>query len=123
MGYLYNALSLDSIHLFRSETRRGSLCVQNVNPNPHQIGELQLVDFKNMTRYTDKIKDANGEQRWEHRECVEVENIVSSLHNASIEVMNFKSPSRRDDLKMLCYMLCSLLRKNCLDKDDTELSL
>jgi len=28
--------------------------------------------------------------------------------NASIDVMNFHTPSRRDDLKMLCYQLCSL---------------
>ena len=33
--------------------------------------------------------------------------------------MEFQTSSRRDDLKMLCYMICSLLRENQFDNEDT----
>ena len=34
--------------------------------------------------------------------------------NASLEVMNFETPSRRDDLKMLCYMICGMFNGGIL---------
>ena len=92
---------------------------------PHSVEKIELVNFKNMSKYrsSNKKTDIDGKSEWEHKDCMDVDTIAQSLHNASIEVMNFKSPSRRDDLKMLCYMLCSLMRKNCFDQYDHDMSI
>ena len=40
-----------------------------------------------------------------HIDEEDVENIHVNILNASLNIMNFKTPSRRDDLIMLCYLI------------------
>ena len=70
------------------------------------LASIQLTDVSMATRF--KIKE-KGLARHIVPECQE--EFVSSTLYASTEMMDFQVSSRRDDLKMMCFMMCNLFLK------------
>ena len=69
---------------------------------------LHLVDFGFASKYAQVLEIADGNKsKARKRNLPEGERykLCSNLHYASLNMLKFKTSSRRDDLQMLCYML------------------
>jgi serine/threonine protein kinase len=89
-GYTYNDLKLDNI------------LVGDLNQSLNSMHEVRLVDFGFAERFRDK--DGN------HIKEVDVQVFRSNMIFASPNQLEFKTTSRRDDLKSLCYLLVYLFK-------------
>ena len=68
--------------------------------------KIVLVDYGMAMKYT----DSNGN----HLPPSKMTHFQGNLVFASVDVLSFNRPSRKDDLIMLCYLLISLLNRNDL---------
>lgn len=66
--------------------------------------KIVLVDYGLAMKYTDS--DGN------HLPNRQMTSFQGNLIFASVDVLSFNRPSRKDDLLMLCYLLISLLNRN-----------
>ena len=86
-GYVYNDIKLENIMVKPSKSG-------------HDL-KVVLIDFGMAQKYTDE----DGE----HLNDKEMSKFGGNLIFSSYEVLNFRRPSRRDDLIMLSYFLIYLL--------------
>ena len=70
---------------------------------------VHLVDFGFAQKYADHKRTDTDEIKKFHIAESEVKTLRSNMFNASLHILEFKTPSRRDDLIMLCYLILGLL--------------
>ena len=99
-GYVYKDLKLDN------------LVVMGDHKRPKDV-DLTLVDFGFASKFFYSIKTDEG-IRHIHVDQKELDHFQGNLINASIDQIEFQTPSRKDDLIGLCYLLCQLLRRDQL---------
>ena len=102
-GYIYNDLKLDNI-LFGIQDK---LPLKYCNWNCFESCYINLVDFGFATRYTDP-------ETGQHINKEEVEVFRGNMIFASLNQLDFKTTSRRDDLLSLCYFLLYLFNQGTL---------
>ena len=96
-GYVYNDLKLDNIMVgFKDKLPKTTRPSQNAFSKV----SIHLVDFGYSTKY---MKDGK------HIEKSEVKTFRGNMMFCSLNQLQFKTPSRRDDLISLCYLLSYLL--------------
>ena len=67
MGYVYNGLSLDSLHIVKTKNQNTFVeTLTNVLEIPTKITQVQLTDFKRMTKFQEKVTDENGVRNFKH---------------------------------------------------------
>ena len=88
-GNTFNDLKLDNI------------LVGDQNLKDKNMHKIRLVDFGFASRFLDK--------HGKHIKEEEVDVFRGNMVFASVNMFDFKSPSRRDDLMSLCYLLIYLL--------------
>jgi serine/threonine protein kinase len=88
-GYVYNDIKLENV-----------MIKQNKDETSSDL-KVVLVDYGMAMKYTDEAGD--------HLENQEMDKFCGNLIFASLDVLNFNRPSRKDDLQMLCYFLIYLL--------------
>jgi serine/threonine protein kinase len=111
-GYVYNDLKLDNI-LVSNKTG-----LKN-DPGALEGAKIHLVDFGFASKYYNSFKTADGIKH-SHVAQEDLDCFTGNMINASIDLLDFKTPSRRDDLISLCYMLCSLFRGGSLPMINDE---
>lgn len=88
-GNTFNDLKLDNI------------LVGDQNLKDKNMHKIRLVDFGFASRFLDK--------HGKHIKEEEVDVFRGNMVFASVNMFDFKTPSRRDDLMSLCYLLIYLL--------------
>jgi serine/threonine protein kinase len=102
-GFIYGDLKLDNIMLgnqWKDEQRTD--CEESI----FEGADLHIIDFG----FSKSFKDDQGK----HLDQTNTENFYGNLLFSSLNQLNFKSQSRRDDLLSICYMLSSLLNGGSL---------
>jgi len=102
-GYTYNDLKLDNFLFGFDDKLPNKYCEGNCFENC----SINLVDFGFATRYIDPVTGR-------HIEKQEVEIFRGNMIFASINQLDFKMTSRRDDLVSLCYFFIFLLNNGKL---------
>ena len=87
IGLVYNDLKLDNI------------LVGDKDSSPNSLSDIRLIDFGLCTRYLD--------MQGNHIEMTSQETFLGNMALGSVNAMNFKSVSRRDDLISLTYLFLS----------------
>ena len=87
---MYNDLKLDNI------------LVGNESLNPKTMDKIRLIDFGFASRYL----DSTGR----HISQEDVDIFRGNMVFASVNVFAFRTPSRRDDLISLCYLLVYIMK-------------
>lgn len=111
-GYTFNDLKLDNIMVgFQSKLPK-----EYSEENVFTDATLHLVDFGFATRFVNKHTGAHIAEE-------EVETFRGNMIFGSLNQLNFKVTSRRDDLISLSYMLIYMLNKGELTGIDLESNL
>ena len=100
-GYVYNDLKLDNIMIGYGKKPIKS----NEGKSLLEGFSLHLVDFGFATKYISKGV---------HIECSDVPTFRGNMMFSSLNQLNFKTPSRRDDMIALCYLLSFLLNEGVI---------
>lgn len=108
-GYVYNDLKLDNIMLGFKNRLRGMSPMDNVLEDC----QLHLIDFGFATRFCDKVTK-------QHIEEHDVDTFRGNIIFGSLNQLNFKVTSRRDDLISLLYMMIYILNNGKLSGIDLE---
>ena len=97
-GLIYNDLKLDNILIgFNSKVSTSGSSFKNL--------DLHLIDFGFCSKY---IKNGS------HIAQAESQKFRGNMMFASMDQLDFKTPSRRDDMISLCYLLSFLLNEGKL---------
>lgn len=92
IGKIYNDLKLDNILVGDKES------------SPQSLSDIRLIDFGLCTDYL----DSSGR----HIEMTNQSTFHGNMAMGSVNAMNFKSVSRRDDLISLTYLLVYMIQGN-----------
>ena len=111
-GYVYNDLKLDNILVSSKAGLEDDLSAL-------ESAQIHLVDFGFASKYYNSHKTAEGVRHC-HIPEGDLDCFTGNMINASLGMLDFKTPSRRDDLISLCYMLCSLFRGGSLPMINDE---
>jgi casein kinase 1 len=112
-GYVYNDLKLDNLMMgLKNKKVSSSFTEENI----FATADLHLVDFGFATRYSDKVTGHHFEQ-------AEVQTFRGNIIFGSLNQLNFKSTSRRDDLISMLYMMVYMLNQGKLTGIDLESQL
>ena len=99
-GYVYNDLKPDNIMIKNFDESQTFDMFENA--------ELSLIDFGFCSKYIETVQRKDGSKKFVHIDEKDTEDFKSNMFFASLNTLNFKSQSRRDDLIMLSYILMSI---------------
>ena len=108
-GYVYNDLKLHNILLDNDVKPAVSRHHNNSHQNIFEKVNLNIIDFGLSTKWIDPSTGKHIDKGW-------AELFRGNMYFSSVNLLSFKTPSRRDDLCSLAYLVIFMLRQGTIEE-------